>query len=281
MFNIFRDTIAKDLNKIADYFNGVADAGTIFKDKKALAVNRIKNAVLNGDIGGGGVTPEIEAEIENAQWKEETSTPLFNETVTTTTDDFPASSASITYEGDTPEGMIKVVFDGVTYELSPDTGYGAPYVPATESFDFSVYPFALEFVDEGSCLLLTETSGEHTISVESISVTYTNTFSDGVKNNAVHWVTFTPPELDESYYVSDTEASMIDRWVNNGNYVCGRTLDAEYTNDIYFLANSKTRIFARFVINGSNLIINTLSYVDLGDGLRYEQNVYTVSGGST
>lgn len=228
---------------------------------------------------GGGITPEIMAMIENAQWKTETSTPLFNETVTTTTDDFPIPSASITFEGDVPEDMITVVFDGVTYELSFDDGYGAPYVPETDSFDFSVYPFALEF-DEGSCILYTETSGEHTISVESNSVTYTNTFSDGVKNNAVRWVTFTPPGLEEVYYVADTDFSMIGRWVNNGNYVCGRILNPGDDTDIYFLANSKTRVFARFNIDGGDLIINTLSYVDVGDGLQYERNDYTVSAGS-
>ena len=272
MFNIFRDTIAKDLTKIADYFNGVADAGTIFKDKRALAVNRIKNAVLNGDIGGGGdVTPEIEAEIENAQWKTETSTPLFSETVTTESEgDY--YSASITYEGDTPEGMIKVVFDGVTYELSPDTGYGAPYVPATDSYDFSVYPFALEF-DAGSCTLLTETSGTHTISVESISVTYTDTFSDGVKNNAVRWVTFEPPGLDGTYYVADTEAYVISNWVNNGNYVCGRIGE-----DIYFLANSRSHTFARFVISSGNLSIRTLERDSSGDGSQYQLAVFTLNG---
>lgn len=214
------------------------------------------------------------AQIENAQWKTETSTPLFSETVTTPTDDTTIPSATITFEGDAPEDLITVVFDGVTYEFSNDTGYGAPYVPETDSYDFSVYPFALEF-DEGSCLLITETSGTHTISVESVSVTYTNTFSDGVKNNAVRWVTFTPPGVEEHYYVSDTDANTVDRWVKNGNYVCGRILGSE---GIYFLANSKSHIFARFLISSGNLSIRTLKRDSSGDGTQYQLGIFTISG---
>ena len=225
---------------------------------------------------GGGITPEIMAMIENAQWKTETSTQLFNETVTTTTDDGPFPSASISFEGDPPDGMIKVVFDGVTYELSPDNGYGAQYVPETGSFDFSEYPFALEF-EEGSCILLTETSGTHTISVESISVTYTDTFSDGVKNNAVRWVTFTGPGLDETYYTADTPSYMIERWLEMGNYVCGRIISEVTTPDIYFLANSRTHLFAKFRHNNldmSDLVIDTLTLVDDN---KYQMNVYRLS----
>ena len=224
---------------------------------------------------GGGITPEIMAMIENAQWKTETSTLLFSETVTTESEgDY--YSASITYEGDTPEGMITVVFDGVTYELSFDDGYGAPYVPETDSFDFSVYPFALEF-DEGSCILYTETSGEHTISVESNSVTYTNTFSDGVKNNAVRWVTFTEPDLEETYYSADTPSYMIERWLEMGNYVCGRIISVGATPEIYFLANSRARLFAKFRHNNldmSDLVIDTLTLVDDN---KYQMNVYRLS----
>lgn len=192
MFNIFRDTIAKDLSKIADYFNGVADAGTVFKDKRALAVNRIKNAVLNGDIGGGGgVTPEIEAEIENAQWKTETSTPLFSETVTTV-DQSDVNSATLTYSTAINSDPLIVTFDDVKYICPKNTGggtyYGASYDISTGKFDFTDFPFQIRSITNevsGNIinLIATETAGEHTVVVVSETTNYTDAFKIGVNAN--------------------------------------------------------------------------------------------------
>lgn len=166
--------------------------------------------IPTGGSGGGD---------DSQKWKTETSTQLFSETVTTAIGDYPVPSASITFEGDDPDGMIKAVFDGVTYELSPDTGYGAPYVPETDSFDFSVYPFALEF-DEGSCFLLTETSGEHTISVSTKSTTYTDAFKEGVAKNSTFYVDF-DAILDIGITANKTFDEIVSAY-NNGAVVLGR-----------------------------------------------------------
>lgn len=188
MFNIFKDTIAKDLSKIADYFNGVADAGTIFKDKRALAVNRIKNAVLNGDIGGGGgVTPEIEAEIENAQWKTETSTQLFSETVTTEGDD--GYWADLTYRGVINADTLTIVFDGETYvcpkqEYEGTFYYGATHDGESDTYDFTEFPFVFcttPYAVYSENYVQTVTPGTHTISASATTTTYTEQFVDALE----------------------------------------------------------------------------------------------------
>lgn len=190
MFNIFRDTIAKDLTKIADYFNGVADAGTIFKDKRALAVNRIKNAVLNGDIGGGGgVTPEIEAEIENAQWKSETSTPLFNETVTTVepAEGIGFAGATLEYGELIDADTLIVTFEGTEYVCQKRV-MGDSFAYGASPDDYSVYPFAIASGVDGDVVvnqIVTHLPGEYTVSVASSATTYTDTFKEGVHQNVL------------------------------------------------------------------------------------------------
>lgn len=140
MFNIFRDTIAKDLTKIADYFNGVADAGTIFKDKRALAVNRIKNAVLNGDIGGGGgVTPE---EVEN-WWDADVLVLDLSNSV-----EISYYSATITASGTT------ITTD--TTSIEPDVLYF--YRSRNNGPVFSNHDYVLEFNERSSKFVLTMTS---------------------------------------------------------------------------------------------------------------------------
>ena len=189
MFNIFRDTIAKDLTKIADYFNGVADAGTIFKDKRTLAVNRIKNAVLNGDIGGGGVTPEIEAEIENAQWKTETSTPLFSETVTTAepAEGVGFGTASLEYSDLIDADTLIVTFDGTEY-VCQKTIMNGTLIYGAAAGDFSEYPFAIGSSEAAFGIaneIYTETPGSHAISVSASATTYTDPFKEGVHKNVL------------------------------------------------------------------------------------------------
>lgn len=72
--------------------------------------------------------------------------------------------------------VLRITFDGVTYECQKniDEGdgfvyYGAPWDETLQDIDFSEYPFAL--LSDLSNLLYTETSGTHTISVESVAST--------------------------------------------------------------------------------------------------------------
>ena len=187
MFNIFRDTIAKDLMKIADKYNAKADAGTIFKDKRALAVNRIKNAVLDDDIGGGGVTPEIEAEIENAQWKTEGETEIFNDTVTVLE---PPNPTILDITEELPE-TITVIYDGVEYTCNriASTSDGVTYydygAEIGDTIDWSQYPFVINQMigrDGLTTSLLTETLGDHTVIIKSEGIVYTETFIEAVKS---------------------------------------------------------------------------------------------------
>lgn len=190
MFNIFKDTIGRDLTKIANYFNGRVDSGEVFKDRKALAINRIKNAVLDGEIGGGGITPEIEAEIENAQWKTKSTEQLFSETVTTVE---PAEGvgfglATLEYSELIDADTLIVTFNGTEYtctkrtiETADDVEYGAQYILETDSYDFSEYPFLI-VSQPGSNTndIFTENPGTYTVSANGETVTTTETFDDEV-----------------------------------------------------------------------------------------------------
>lgn len=263
MFNIFRDTIAKDLTKIADYFNAVADAGVIFKDKRGLAINRIKNAVLNGDIGGGGVTPEIEAEIENAQWKTETSTPLFSETVTTV-DEGDTNEATLSYAEQITADTLKITFNGVeytctkvTFEVSDEVYYGAPFNPETDSFDFSEYPFHILSSPLAANIIRTESAGTYTVSASSDVTTYTSAFVDGVKKNSAFIV----------HFYSDAEAISADKTVqeignayNKGFIIIGIYENNVGYNEVYYLqdiyAETGAVTFVKFSISVSGTVVS-------------------------
>lgn len=70
--------------------------------------------------------------------------------------------------------VLRITFDGVTYECQKniDEGlvyYGAPRSETLQDIDFSEYPFALR--SGLSNLLYTENDGEHTISVEVVTTT--------------------------------------------------------------------------------------------------------------
>lgn len=238
MFNIFKDTVGRDLMKIANHFNGRVDSGEVFKDKKALAINRIKNAVLEGEIGGGGVTPEIEAEIENAQWKTETSESLFNETVTTA----DQSGVTLTYASSIDSDVLTVIFDGVEYTCPKNyngygNAYGATYDPVTGTTDFTDFPFQIYSsvdADTGDIVntVTTETAGEHTVSVVGENITYKQSFLDGVKKNSTFIVKFS--SVAEGIK-ADKTVSEIKQAYNNGYLVIGMFPNHNSYNEMYYL----------------------------------------------
>ena len=138
---------------------------------------------------GGGVIPEIEAEIQNAQWKTVVETEIYNDTVT-----MPGIALIPNFE-ELPD-TITVIYDGTEYtcpyitltDLEGEvTYYGAAPDEIGGEYDWSEYPFSIVRTDDGDTVrtsITTETSGEHTFVIKSESVTYTPTFIEAVKSIA-------------------------------------------------------------------------------------------------
>lgn len=141
-----------------------------------------KNGVCipSGGSGGGGVTPEIMAQIENAQWKEEGTQELFSETVTTVAGN-NGNSASLTYAEPITADTLKVTFDGVDYTCPKISGVGGiAYGGFGETGpDFTEFPFVISF-GSASNIIYTQTAGEHTVSATAETVTTTETFKNEV-----------------------------------------------------------------------------------------------------
>lgn len=141
--------------------------------------------------GGGGVTPEIMAQIENAQWKTESSEQLFSETVTTALYDEDASEAKLAYSNEITADPLIVTLNGTEYICPKSTSlngthmYGASYNNETGAFDFTEYPFRITSTDLGA-LFYTETPGTYTISASVETVTTTDTFKQAV-NDIAGW----------------------------------------------------------------------------------------------
>lgn len=145
--------------------------------------------------GGGGVTPEIMAQIENAQWKSETSEQLFSETVTTESTGAGTNIKPLAYDKYITADTLTVTFNDTEYTLtgtySANGGayfYGAPYDIGTNSYDFSEYPFAINSFDNDDGTgtaensVVTETPGTYTVSASGETVTYTDTFKKAVQS---------------------------------------------------------------------------------------------------
>lgn len=140
--------------------------------------------------GGGGVTPEIMAQIENAQWKTEGDVTLFDESVTTATMG-PVSIATLSYAKQLTADTLKVTFNGVEYtcnklNMGDVVQYGARNT--SDGYDFSEYPFSIEstYYDGGSVdnAIITETPGTYTVSASAETVTTTETFNSEVQKVA-------------------------------------------------------------------------------------------------
>lgn len=152
-----------------------------------------KNGVCipsGGSGGGGGVTPEIMAQIQNAQWKTEGDVTLFDESVTTATMG-PVSIATLSYAKQLTADTLKVTFNGVEYtcnklNMGGVVQYGARNT--SDGYDFSEYPFSIEstYYDGGVAnnALIAETPGTYTVSASAETVTTTETFNSEVQKVA-------------------------------------------------------------------------------------------------
>lgn len=151
-----------------------------------------KNGVCipSGGSGGGGVTPEIMAQIENAQWKTETSERLFSETVTTADGDDGFISAVLSYPDLITTDVLTVIFDGKTYTCPKNSTFGGDAYGGfgSEGPDYSKFPFLIFSsridADTIANIIYTETAGEHTISVAVANIITTDTFKAAVRSLA-------------------------------------------------------------------------------------------------
>lgn len=190
---------------------------------------------------GGGITPEIIALIQNAQWKTESSEQLFSETVTTVDDD-GINVGEFTYSTELNSDVLIVTFDGVEYICPKNFNgyndvYGAYYDDKTGLLDFTDFPFQISsYVDDTTgdvvASIFTETAGEHTVSVVGKNITYKQSFVDGVKKNSTLVVKFS---LDVEGAKADKTVSEIMQAYNNGYYVIGMFLDNNGYNEMYYL----------------------------------------------
>lgn len=130
---------------------------------------------------------ETDERIADAKWHETTVTPLFSETVTANESPF-GGMASFTYDEFINAETIIVTFDGVKYtcDRSFPSDDSHSYYGATDSesgYDFSEYPFSISSeINEVGTLnsAVTQSPGEHTVSVSTESTTYTDEFKEGV-----------------------------------------------------------------------------------------------------
>jgi len=144
--------------------------------------------IPTGGSGGGD---------DSQKWKEETSTPLVSETVTANETSF-GGMASFTYDEFINAEPIIVTFDGVKYTCDRSfpsndrrSFYGA--TPAESGYDFSEYPFSISSAkNEVGTLnsIVTQSPGEHTVSISTESITYTDAFKKGVAENSTFYVDF-------------------------------------------------------------------------------------------
>lgn len=147
---------------------------------------------------GGGITPEIMALIQNAQWKTEGTEQLFSETVTTVT----SEETSLNYNEVLNADELIVIFDGTEYvcervNLGGNFGYGGV---TSSGLDFTEYPFCIVSVDmhDGGAdtTLFTQTTGEHTVSASIPSIEYTDTFKNAVESLSGYTEVTEPVDAD-------------------------------------------------------------------------------------
>jgi len=138
--------------------------------------------IPSGGSGGGGVTPEIMAQIENAQWKTEGEVTLFDESVTTVAGD-RGNTATLSYAEPITTDTLKVTFNGVKYTCPKiSAGISVAYGGVTQTGpDFTEFPFAIISNSEGN-MIYTETAGTYTISAVDEGTIYTDEFEKAVKS---------------------------------------------------------------------------------------------------
>lgn len=220
--------------------------------------------IPTGGSGGGD---------DSQKWKEETSTPLFNETATTVVES-GNNVATLTYSTAINSDTLIVTFDGVEYACPKNFDgygywYGASYDESTDSMDFSNFPFQIYSVFDESTgnfrnMAITETAGEHTVVGVGENITYTPAFVDGVKKNSAFIVHFS---LNNEGITADKTASEILQAYNNDYFVIGvypshsDYKEVYYLQDIYELTGgvSFVNYAVRFVDNAPALTLNYIT----------------------
>lgn len=232
---------------------------------------------------GGGVTPEIMAQIENAQWKSEGTEQLFSETVTTAdVGGIPAANGSLSYEKAVTADTLKVTFNGVEYtcnkrNMGDVVQYGARNT--SDGYDFSEYPFSIEStyyygggVDNA---IITESPGTYTVSASTETVTTTETFNSEVqkvaKLNGFVKETSNPSEADFCivYYSGEdsTEITTVTLGLDGtvkritdtaqvGEFcaVLWRTRGTEFSSENYYFNYGSELDTPRFRINNKYMV---------------------------
>ena len=112
-------------------------------------------------------------------------------------------SSSLQYEEFIDADTLKITFDGIEYECDIYTNHYQNYYGATfddteeeESIDFSNYPFILISMPQRGNMIITSTSGTHTIKVETPKES-----GDSSSDWSVAEVTFYNNALSEAYAV--------------------------------------------------------------------------------
>ena len=131
---------------------------------------------------GGGLTPEQLALIENAQWKSEEKTELFDETVSLEkTGDF--YQGTLAYSEPITADILYVTFNGEEYTCPRIDAFNTYFYGGftEQGPDFSEFPFCIGgniiYSNQDNC----------TISAITNTIAYTDTFKAGVENFVDKW----------------------------------------------------------------------------------------------
>ena len=175
-------------------------------------------------------------------WKSESTEQVFSETVTTVAGNV-GNEATLSYTELLTDDALKVTFDGTEYTctkdvLDGDTSYGAIFDMSTGQTDFTDFPFEIySYVDENSGdivnIIETETAGEHSVVVETATITYTDAFKNGVSKNATMIVNFTSE--DEGEFIADKSNADIISAFQNGIRIIGYVSEAGYEGLLFNL----------------------------------------------
>lgn len=232
-----------------------------------------KNGKCISAGGGGG--------DDSQKWKEETSTQLFSETVTTTSR-YGTVNAYLTYSEPITADTLIVTFNGVEYTVNKKaSGDFSKYGGMDEhsNLDFSVYPFALSCDAWGSNTLYTETPGTYTISVVEPIVDYSDKFINGVIKFSGAKLVDSPSEADvvilvplNGEYVEFTGVSFLNLTAGNTPTRTSETVGV-YNTQILYRTSVNQSISYDIFVNPQNM----LTYLG-NESMVYLESMVTESG---
>lgn len=225
--------------------------------------------IPTGGSGGGD---------DSQKWKEETSTQLFSETVTTVAVEF-GNTANLSYADQITAETLTVTFDGTEYVCPLIQAYGERYYGGFdgEAPDFSEYPFFIVSAGTPNVnTIVTSAPGEHTVSAVASITTYTETFIDGVKKNSafiVHFSSYvegitadkTVQEIGDAY---DKGYSIIGMFANHSDY-----------NEVYYLQDIYVETGAVSFVNFAITVADALTSVSIKYIRSNSENVNTFTTG--